>query len=510
MAEALNNIAMNRTRRQRSHIGSDESPTGSTSALLGVLGCALLCAALLGARAANAQVKLPDMGGPESGTISIAEERAIGAMFMREIRARMKLVEDPEVEEYVQSLGYRLVSQSDSQYFGFTFFVVEDGAINAFAAPGGYIGLNSGLITASETESELASVVAHEVAHVTQRHIAQAVAVADRSNIQALAGIVAAIIIGTQDSQAGQATAAIALGTQAQKRLDFSRANEQEADRVGMQLLQSAGFDPRAMPAFFEKLQSASRYYQKPPEYLSTHPVTTSRIADAIGRAEKFPYRQLEDSLSYQFVRAKLRVLTELEPKKAVEYFSERTKSGTEDSIAASKYGLAVALDKSGRPQEANKILRELSARYPDRVILKAALADIERRSGNLNEALSIYADGTGLYPGNKVLVQGYAQALIQANQGRKALAVIDRYSRLHALDANMYKLKANAHQQDGNPAESHIALSEHYYLNGELGSAIHQLELASQRSGNDFYRNSRIEARLKELQNERAARVRR
>jgi predicted Zn-dependent protease len=203
---------------------------------------------LLWAPALAAQVQLPDIGSPESNTISLADERAIGELFMREIRSRVKLVDDAEVEDYIQSLGYRLLSQSDSQQFGFTFFVVEDAGINAFAAPGGYIGINSGLITASESEGEVASVVAHEIAHVTQRHIAQAVAVADRSSMQTLAGIIAAIIIGTQSPDAGQATAAAVIGSQIQKQLNFSRANEQEADRVGMQLLQGAGFDPRAMP----------------------------------------------------------------------------------------------------------------------------------------------------------------------------------------------------------------------------------------------------------------------
>ncbi|HSS63408.1 MAG TPA: M48 family metalloprotease [Gammaproteobacteria bacterium] len=491
--------------RQHHHLARLDKGRGRASTPLIAWWRPAICAFFLWAPALAAQVQLPDIGNPESSTISLAEERAIGELFMREIRARMKLIDDPEVEDYVQSLGYRLVSQSDSQHFGFTFFVVEDGSINAFAAPGGYIGINSGLVTASDSESEVASVLAHEIAHVTQRHIAQAVAAADRSSMQTLAGIVAAILIGTQSPEAGQATAAAVVGSQIQKQLNFSRANEQEADRVGMQMLHSSGFDPRAMPAFFEKLQSASRYYQRPPEFLSTHPVTTSRIADAIGRAEKFPYRQLEDSLSYQFVRAKLRVLTELDPDKAVSYFSDRMKSGSPESFAAQKYGLAIAYDRSDRSQEANRLFRELVAEFPERVSLRAALAENELRRGQLDEALRIYAEAAGLYPGNKVLVRGYANALIEAGQAKKALEAIERYGRIHALDASLYKLRANAHQKAGNPAESHMALSEHYYLNGEIGAAIHQLELASQRSGDDFYRNSRIEARLKQLESERA-----
>ena len=253
--------------------------------------CAVLVLALMLARVpvAGAQIQLPDFGDSSSKAFSNADERAIGEAFMREIRSRLTIVDDPEVEQYIQWIGYRLVSESDYYNLGFTFFVVADNQINAFAAPGGYIGANSGLITASESESELAAVLAHETAHVTQRHIARSIELAGRNNIPAIAGLIAAIIIGTQNSQAGAATAAAVVGGQAQKQIDFTRANEKEADRVGMQLLESSGFDPRAMPAFFEKLQSESRYYRKPPEFLSTHPVTTARIADTRGRAEQFP-----------------------------------------------------------------------------------------------------------------------------------------------------------------------------------------------------------------------------
>jgi predicted Zn-dependent protease len=459
---------------------------------------------------AVAQVQLPDFGDSSAKVFSNADERAIGEAFMREIRANLQVVNEPEIEQYIQSIGYRIVSESDYHDIGFTFFVIADDAINAFAAPGGYIGVNTGLITASESESELASVLAHETAHVTQRHIARSIELADRNNIPAIAGLIAAVILGTQNPEAGTAAAAAVVGSQAQKQIDFTRANEKEADRVGMQLLEGSGFDPRAMPAFFEKLQSASRYYRKPPEFLSTHPVTTSRIADTRGRAERYPYKQYHDSLSYLLVKAKIRARLELEPKEAVRYFRDLIDDGLYKSLPAAKYGLALSLERAGRPKEANEILRELVKKHPDRMSFRAALGDNEFRTGNLNEALRIFAEGLSVFPDNKMLVRGYTNALIQAGQGQKALDVVESYGRLHSLDAPLYRIRAQAFQQVGNPAESHVALAEHYYRNGEFRAAIHQLKLASQVPGNDFYRSSRIEARLQELETEQTLRAQR
>ena len=474
--------------------------------------CAVLVLAAMFARVpvAGAQVQLPDFGDSSSNVFSSADEKAIGEAFMREVRASLTVIDDPEVEQYIQWIGYRIASESDYDSVGFTFFVIADNAINAFAAPGGYIGANSGLITASDSESELASVLAHETAHVTQRHIARSIELAGRNNIPRLAGLIAAIIIGTQNSQAGAAAAAAVVGSQAQKQINFTRANEKEADRVGMQLLENSGFDPRAMPAFFEKLQSASRYYRRPPEFLSSHPVTTSRIADTRGRAEKYPYRQYHDSLSYSLVKAKLRAQLEFEPKDAVRYFRDLIDDGLYNSLPAAKYGLAISLERAGRPKEANEILRELMKEHPDRMSFRAALGDNEFRRGDLNEALKIFAEGLNVFPDNKMLVRGYTNALIQAGQGRRALEAVESYGRLHDLDATLYRIRAQAYQQLGNSAESHISLAEHYYQNGALRTAIHQLELASRVPDNDFYRSSRIEARLQELETEQTLRAQR
>ena len=225
---------------------------------------AALVACVLGVSApAPAQTELPDFGDVSSATLSPVEERRLGEAFMREVRARLALIDDPGVEEYVNSVGRRLAAATDTPGQPFHFFVVAADDINAFAGPGGYIGINAGLITNTDSEGELASVIAHEMAHVTQRHIARRFEQQERSSIPVFAGIVAAIVLGTQSPDLGQATAAAALGTAVQKTLNFSREAEQEADRVGLQVLERAGYDPLAMPAFLAKLQSAQRYARK-------------------------------------------------------------------------------------------------------------------------------------------------------------------------------------------------------------------------------------------------------
>lgn len=484
---------------------------GSAGRIRGLRVCAAGLAAILATAPLTclAQVNLPDFGDPADATMSAAEEREIGRAFMREVRARFTIIEDPEVVDYVQSLGYNLVSQTDPGNAGFTFFVVADDAINAFAAPGGYIGLNSGLIVSTETEGELASVVAHEIAHVTQRHIARALALGERTNMAALAGLVAAIIIGTQNSQAGQAAAAAATAGSAQAQLNFTRSNEKEADRVGMQLLAGAGYDPRAMPVFFEKLQTASRYYGRPPEFLSTHPVTTSRIADTRNRAAQYPYRQVPDTLSYQLAREKVRVITSRDSDGLLAEFEDRLQRVSESERAAVRYGRALALAEAGRHDQARAELSQLAEDHPDRMSFRAALARHEMLHGDLKEALRLYEDAYGLFPDNKLVVHGYSEALVRAGEGRKALKVIEDHARTHHLDAALHRIAAEAHRQSGNVVESRMSLAEHYYLNGDLDAAIQQLRIATRESsGSDFYRSSRLEARLKELEQERQQRA--
>ena len=453
----------------------------------------------------GAQVQLPDFGDTASVTLSPAEERELGALIMRQVRATLPIIEDAEVEEYVQSLGYKLVSSGSGATTDFYFFVISVPVVNAFALPGGYIGINSGLITATESESELASVMAHEIAHVTQRHIARAIAAQENTQFATLAAVIAGLILGAvADPQAGQAAVVGATAASAQSQINFTRANEKEADRLGIQMLASADFDPNAMPSFFEKLDLASRYYTKPPEYLSTHPVTTSRIADSRGRAAQFPRKPYVESTSYDLIRAKLEVLTTTDPQRLLTIFESRLEQAGKGDRTAALYGRALVLAELGQIDRAREELAKLVAAHPTRVGFRVALARQDIAAGRTEEGLAIFRDAYSLFPDSTQLVRGYVDALVRSGRNQDAIDVLNAYSRIYAKDPPMYRLEAEAYRQLGKSVNSRLALAEYYYRTGELDGAIHQLELGLNEPGGDFYVQSRIEARLQELQRER------
>jgi predicted Zn-dependent protease len=305
--------------------------------------------------------------------------------------------------------------------------------------------------------------------------------------------------------QAGTAAGMGVLAAQQQRAIDFTRANEMEADRVGIQMLVEAGYDPRAMPAFFEKLQNASRFYRRPPEFLSTHPMTTSRIADTRGRAEQYPVAEHTDSFSYHLVRAKLRVMLEREPEKAVDYFEKALESREYANVHAAAYGWALALSRAGQHQQAGQVLRELQQSYPNVVPFRAALAENALAANRVDEALDLYREGYDLFPDNRILVRGYTAALLRAGRGSAALEVIDDYARLYGMDGPLQRMAAEGYQQTGKQAQSQLSLAEYYYTNGQLVQAVQQLRQASAAPDRDFYIGSRVEARLAEIEEEMA-----
>ncbi|MCP4041930.1 MAG: M48 family metallopeptidase, partial [Gammaproteobacteria bacterium] len=364
-----------------------------------------------------------------------------------------------------------------------------------------------GLILAAETESELAAVLAHEIAHVTQRHITRSYAAMDRLAIPSIAAMAAAILIGTQNGEAGMAALAATQAGAAQYQVDMIRSNEKEADRVGIQTLAKAGLDPRSMPVFFERLQTAARYYGKPPEFLSTHPVTVSRIADSRNRAEQFPYRQYADSKSFYLVRAKLQVLEESNKEKLVLRFRKALDTGQYRSKLAARYGYALALKQAKKLKEARDVLRRLSKEEPDRISFLHELADIELAMGNATTAMSILEKGLALYPNSKMLVQGYARALLRVGQPNRALRLLTDYTHTQPPDPAIYWMLARCEEQAGNPIAAHISLGEYYFLMGDIAAAIDQLKRAKKQEPDDYYQASRIEARLKQLKTEAALR---
>lgn len=467
----------------------------------------LLCASLLAwlpvAGMAQTDFQLPDMGDPSAAALSPEQDRKLGEAFMREIRRSMTLLEDPEAKDYLQSLGSRLSAYGDDTGQHYNFFIVDEESINAFAGPGGNIGIHTGLFAATENESELAAVVAHEMAHVSQKHIARQIQRAENLSLPALAALLAAMVVAGKSGNAdlGQAALATVTATSAQMQINFTRNNEQEADSVGIQNLSGAGYDPHGMATFFERLQFSSRYYGKPPEFLSTHPVTRDRIAEAQQRAQRYDYRQVPDSLTYALVKARLHVLSEPDPRASLRYYQRLIEGGQYQSEAALHYGLALAQGAVGDHAAARRELDALIAREGEHPMLLSARAHNELEAGNLADATRLYREALKVYPGNSALTLQYAEALIRAGDAEKARDLLRSHSREQPDEPEVFRLLARAHADLGEQARAYQAQAEYYFLSGDVLGAVQQLKVARQKAGNDFYTASSVEARLAELE---------
>jgi predicted Zn-dependent protease len=454
------------------------------------------------------KIQLPDMGDSTGTLISPVEEKELGDAFFRSLHAKIKINQDAEIQNYIQTIGKQLAANSDAPSNPFHFFIVLDKQINAFAGPGGYIGVNSGLFLLTEVESELASVMAHEIAHVTQRHIYRAYEASSRMSLPAAAAMIAAIIIATQAPEVGiGALSAIQAGS-LQMQIDFTRDNEQEADRIGIKILERSGFDPRSMPTFFEKLQHASRYYgEGAPEFLRTHPVTSSRISDTRGRAEKYPYRQVPDSQNYRLTKAKLRIGSEnTKLKDLVIYFQNKIDQGTAEQRAAMQYGLGLTFIKKQQFKQAEEIFHSLNKRYPKQREYLTALAQVAADQQDFETAKKRYLQLQQQYPGNAEYQFEYISILLKSNQPRLALQHLKLIDYQNQQLPRFFLLLARAYGNIGQNVNLHRYMAEYYYAIGETNAAIMQIKLAQNDEGLNFYLSAILEDRLNFFQAEMQA----
>ena len=440
---------------------------------------------------------LPDLGGGET-VLSPQLERKVGENIMREIRFRdPSYLDDPEIADYLATLGSRLSGSRQD----FEFFAIRDTTVNAFALPGGFVGVHTGLITTAETESELASVLAHEVSHVTQRHIARMLSQQQQMQRPMMVALAAAILLGRSrpDLAIGAAAGAQAAGVQAS--LSYSRDFEREADRIGLQRLDEAGFDPHAMASFFEKMQRSTRVSEDStiPGYFRTHPVTSERIADVQNKAASMPYRQHADVLEFQLVRAKIRADAG-DPRDAVASFESALREHRYASEAAARYGLALTLLRAGKAPQAQaqlERLRVLGAASPMIEMLDARVKSAARDNAGAAEVL---AKGRERYPYSRALSYAYVATLQESGQNDAALAVLRDSLVKYPRDARLYGMQAKTYATLGKRLLQHQAQGELYALQGSLPAAIEQLTLARSAGDGDFYQLSVVDARLKEL----------
>lgn len=461
-------------------------------------------ALLLPASPLPADDDLPDIGSPADSVLSRTQEMQIGRAIYRSLVETGRVVQDPEVQEYIQDVGQKLAAHAGDGDFQFRFFVVADPAINAFALPGGYIGVHSGLLAATRNESELAGVLAHEISHVTQRHISRAVFANQRASILTMAALLGAILVGAAGGSADvvQGAIATAQGAAIQQQINFTRSNEYEADRVGVGILAAAGFDPLGMPSFFETLaRQSGPLASQAPEFLRTHPVTVNRIAETRSRAGEFERREVNDANGYTLTQARLQVLTSSTPERALEYFQGLRQDPTRAGDLGVDYGIALARMGLGRYGEARDDLRQLQSAHPDIIHFHTGLAAAELALGNRDAAFDLYDRAMGLFPRNVPLTIRYAEALLRDGQARKAHQVLLDLLNNVPPTAEQVRLIAIAASEAGDTADAHYYMAEYHLLKGDAAMAADQLRLALSIPNLDSVQRARFRSRLEQVQ---------
>lgn len=448
--------------------------------------------------AASESDTLPEIGDPSAGIISPIDERRLGENLLRNLRNNQLVVEDPLIQDYIDSIAYRLVAASDHIRQPFTFFVIDDAAVNAFAAPGGYIGINTGLFLLTESESELAAVIAHEIAHITQRHMSRTFEAAGKQNLATAVAILAAILLGQENIDLSSAALATGLASTAQLQLNFTRANEKEADRIGIQTLKEAGLNPTGMATFFGRLDKLSGLQGAAiPELLRTHPVSVSRISDAQNRAQSNQRKHFEENSNYYLMQARLRVLTQADSAQLKQDYQAALKNKRYLNEDASRYGYALTLMNTGDTTQAKTLIVNLLKKDPLRIAYLTALGQVQAKSGNLEAAMQVYDDALRNFPNNYPLVVDFVELLLDNNEPARAVQLLRNYTRSKQGNAIIYKLLARAAEKSGNIAEAYENMAEHYYLIGQTHAAIEQLDTALKLPALNNYQSLRMEARL-------------
>jgi predicted Zn-dependent protease len=472
--------------------------------MIRLLTCLCLCVSLAVTPlyAQQGVIDLPQMGEPADNSLSPAQEKLLGKQVVSELYRYNYIVDDPELDEYVNAIGFRLAAHSATPPPPLTFFVVADDRINAFALPGGFIGFNAGTLLAAANESEIAGVLGHEMAHVTQRHIARAEEDTKVANLLTWAAVLAAVLAGSvanPDLVIGAIGAGQAINYQRQ--VNYTRAHEQEADRIGIQTMAASGFDPNGMASFFGRLEQQSRLYgSRVPEILLTHPLNTSRIAEARARAAALPKSNYKDSPDFAVLKARTRVFAADLPSEAVDYFSGELGAGHD--TPANNYGYAMALSELGRNTEALTALKPALEQLPKQANINLLKGHIELALHQQDQALGTLARTLNLYPRYAPAIFAYADALITSGKPDDARQLL--ISRDQALGKRMqtFNLLSQAARESGNIAEASYQMASYMVLRGDAGNAIAQLDAGLRLANLSPQDRARLIAKRQEVRN--------
>ncbi|OZY84452.1 peptidase M48 [Cellvibrio mixtus] len=474
--------------------------TLATQRVLAPLGLAslLVSSLLVNPYASHAEIELPNLGDTSSIMISPVQEKILGQRWLRAYRSQVPTSSDPLIIDYLEQLFARLLPYSQLDDKRIDLVVAQNNTLNAFAVPGNIIGVHTGLLNYAKTENQLAAVLAHEMGHLSQRHYARRLEQQKNMMVPMLAGMLAGLVLAA-NSNSDAGVAAI-MGTQAaaqQASLAFSRQNEQEADRIGMQTMVQAGLDPHAAADMFEEMVRANRLNRRPPEYLLTHPVSETRVADARNRAMQYARKPASDDLEFQLMRSRVRMDAEETPQIAARMFkSELDRESAHPD--ASRYGWVLALTRSSQFEAAREALAPLLEKEPNRVTYQIMRADIEIAAERYKAGLDIIETQLQKHPDSYPLIIRHAEALMKAGIYQQCADILDRYSRKRSNDDYVWYLLAEVNGLAGNILGVHEARAEYFILNGVYDRAQIQLRNALKLTQGNGYRTALIEERLK------------
>ncbi len=465
----------------------------------------LITAVSLSSIAQTGRVNLPELGNSASNMLSNSEEREYAAGLIRQMRAYELLNEDPLINDFFSNMGYKLAANSDQPGAAFTFVILDQPVINAFAAPGGVIALYSGLILLADTQDEVAGVLSHEIAHITQLHMYRAFEKAKTMNVLAMLAMLGLILVSGGNGEVIQGAVMGSQAMAAQAQINFTRHNEVEADRVGIRTLSAAGYDPHGMADFFEKMGKTSRASgEGPPEFLRTHPVSVNRIAEAKSRIQNLPSVEAGEGRQFYIVQARLRALLENDPKKAIEHFKNELREPLTDARRnGNLYGLAIATQRNSQFDEAEAILSKLLEKEPSQLAFQLQMANLHRKRGHPQQAIDSLAELYQSFPGNQAIAIEYGKALLDQSDpamAETASEVLRHQMVRRKTDPALYALYARAANLAGDEVRSTEAIAESYYQRGGTEEAITQLESLERRPDLDYYQRARVSARLMEL----------
>lgn len=440
---------------------------------------------------------LPDLGNEFRGAISISDERLIGDMMYRQIRAAGLTHTDPIINEYVKHIGNKLTPYMSMPYnnLHIKFFAINDASINAFAFFGGHIAVHSGLILVSDNESELAGVMAHELAHISQQHLLRQIVDSKRLMPVTLAQSLLAIALGVPE------LIIPAMAGHTQQMLNYSRMHEQEADRLGLQILAKANFDPHGLPNILQRMESTLRYHNKPPEYLLTHPLSESRIADTQSRANMLDYKRQPSSNMFHLIKARLEVQNASNLHHFIQEAEHALNTQRYNNKLAANYTYAYALLQKGEANKAWEAISNLSIAYPNDIIIQLTAADIEVQQHKLALAKRRLQNLLSVYPDSAAVMLQYSEVLLHAKEPKQAKKILDKYKYLHNPEPMFYEYVRQVEGMLGNQTAVLEANAEWYQLHGDFQSAIKQLNIALEQESINNRTSKRIKNRISELE---------